>query len=276
VLDLAKDNEKYPEFDEAAASDLRTSLELSLDELLASDAPDFRQLLLSDSVYLNGRLAKLYGVDLPADAPFQKILLEPTHRAGVLTHPYLLAGFAYTSTSSPIHRGVFLSRSILGRTLRPPPEAFTPIPAEAHPDLTTRERIALQTKAEACSVCHAMINPLGFTLEHFDAIGRYRADENGRPIDASGSYLTKAGDTVKFGGVRDLATFLAASEETHGAFVEQVFHHLVKQPVRAYGPQMLPELKQSFADNQYNITKLAAEIVVRTAASQNAQAPLGP
>ena len=84
-----------------------------------------------------------------------------------------MASFAYTATSSPIHRGVFLARSVLGRSLRPPPEAVAPLPPDLHADLTTRERVTLQTKPEACQSCHGMINPLGFTLEHFDAVGRY-------------------------------------------------------------------------------------------------------
>ena len=65
----------------------------------------------------------------------------------MLTHPYLMAGFAYTATSSPIHRGVFVARSVLGRSLRPPPVAVAPLPPDLQPELTTRERVALQTKA---------------------------------------------------------------------------------------------------------------------------------
>ena len=70
----------------------------------------------------------------------------------MLTHPYLMASFAYTATSSPIHRGVFLARSVLGRSLRPPPEAVHAAAADLHPDLTTRERVALQTKPAAVPV----------------------------------------------------------------------------------------------------------------------------
>jgi hypothetical protein len=263
--DLAKDSTRFPGFDEAAASDLRTSLDLFLEEVLWSETADFRQLFLADYLYLNGRLARLYGADLPADAPFQKVILEPRERAGVLTHPYLTATFAYAEDSSPIHRGVFIARSVLGRSLRPPPEAFTPLPADLHPDLTTRERVALQTRPQACLACHGMINPLGFTLEHFDAIGRYRDKEKGKPIDATGSYQTRTGEVVKFAGVRDLAAFLAGSEEVHEAFVEQLFHYLVKQPIRAYGPWTLSDLCQAFADNRYNIRKLLVEIMAVSA-----------
>src|SRR5262249_23614769 len=203
---------------------------------------DFRQLFLADHLYLNGRLAKLYGADLPADAAFQKVKQDPQQRAGVLTHPYLMATFAYTGASSPIHRGVFLARNVLGLSLRPPPEAFTPLAEELHPELTTRERVAFQTRPQACQACHGVINPLGFTLEHFDAVGRYRDRDNGKPVDAAGAYVTRTGEAVKFAGVRDFAEFLAGSDEVQTAFAEQVFHHLVKQPVRAYGPRQLADL----------------------------------
>jgi hypothetical protein len=222
-------------------------------------------MLLARDLYLNGRLAKFYGADLPADAPFQKVALEPEQRAGLVTHPYLLATFAYTATSSPIHRGVFLSRSVLGRSLRPPPEAAAPLPPELHPDLTTRERVILQTRPTACTTCHGMINPLGFPLEQFDAVGRYRSEEKGKPIDATGGYQTRSGETVTFTGARDLAAFLADCAETHDAFVEQLFHHLVKQPIRAFGPETLNDLRHSFAQNGYNIRKLMVEIVTLAA-----------
>lgn len=257
--DLAKDAKKYPDFDEKVASDLRTSLELSLEQGLWSEKSDFRELLLSDKFYVNGRLAKLYGVDLPADAPFQPVPLQPGERAGVLTHPYMLSSLAYLDASSPIHRGVLIIRNMLGRTLQPPPVAVAPLAADLHPGLTTRERTILQTKAAACAGCHTRINPLGFTLEKFDAIGRVRTTENGKPVDTSGGYEGRDGKTVKFAGARDLAAYLAGSEESHAAFVEKLFHNLVKQPVRAFGPQALPELEKAFAAGEFSIRKQVIE-----------------
>lgn len=263
--EIAKDKERFPEFSEEVAADLRTSLDLFLEDVLTSEHCDFRELLTADWLYLNGRLAKLYRPDLPEDAPFLKAALDRGERTGVLTHPYLMAGFAYTATSSPIHRGVFIARSVLGRSLRPPPMAVSPLPVELHADLTTRERITLQTKPEACQSCHTMINPLGFTLENFDAVGRFRTLDDGKPIDPSGLYRQRNGQVVKFDGVRDLADFLAASEETRSAFAEQLFHHMIKQPIRAYGLNALSELRQSFAEKDFNIRQLAAEIATKVA-----------
>jgi Protein of unknown function (DUF1592)/Protein of unknown function (DUF1588)/PA14 domain/Cytochrome C oxidase, cbb3-type, subunit III/Protein of unknown function (DUF1585) len=265
VPEVVKDPQAFPGFNETLAADLRTSLELFLDDVVWNDNADFRQLLLADYVYLNGRLAEFYGVDLPADAPFQKVCLDSSERAGVLSHPYLMASFAYTTTSSPIHRGVYISRSILGRVLRPPPEAQTPLSPDLHAGLTTRERVLLQTSPQMCQTCHGMINPLGFALERFDAVGRYRSEEKAKPIDATGSYQRRSGDPVKFTGARGLATFLANSEETHTALVEKLFQFLVKQPIRAYGSQELPDLVEWFSENDFNIRELMVEVMTVTA-----------
>jgi hypothetical protein len=271
--DLAKDSEHFPGFDEELASDLRTSLEMSLEHSMWSDASDFREILLDDTLFLNGRLAQFYGADLAPDAPFQMVVLPRGERAGVLTHPYLMATFAYTRSSSPIHRGVFLARTVLGRALKPPPEAFTPLPPELHPNLTTRERVLLQTKPDACAKCHGMINPLGFALENFDAVGRFREEEGGRPIDATGGYQSRTGESIEFPGVRGLATFLAGSEEVRSAFVEQLFQYLVKQPVRAYGPNALANLEHSFEVNQYNMRRLVVEIAALSAGFEIERSP---
>jgi mono/diheme cytochrome c family protein len=265
VPEITKDSKRFPGFDAATAADLRTSLNLFLDDVAWGEKSDFRQLLLSDQVYLNGRLAKFYGAELPEDAGFETVTLDPGRRAGVLTHPYLLAAFAYNAESSPIHRGVFLARGVLGKPLRPPPDAFTPFAADLHPTLTTRERVDLQTKPQACIGCHGMINPLGFTLENFDAVGRFREQDNGKPVDSSGVYQTRSGEVVKFAGPRDLAAFLAGSEEVQESFTEQLFHHLVKQPVRAYGPKVLADLRRAFAKHEFSIRELMVEIVTVSA-----------
>ena len=264
VPDLAKNPKKYPDFAPIVASDLRTSLELFLENTAWGDKSDYRELMTTHTVFLNGRLAKLYGVNLPPDAPFQPVSLDAAERSGVLTQPYLLSSFAYLDTSSPIHRGVLVARNLLGRTLSPPPAAFVPLAADLHPDMTTRQRVELQTKPAACNGCHSLINPLGFTLEKFDAIGRVRDKENGQAVDTTGSYRSRSGSLVKFTSAMQLGQYLADSDEAHAAFVEKLFQHLVKQPVLAYGSDTLPTLERNFTSNQYNIRKLMADIMVNS------------
>ncbi len=265
VKDLSKDEQLFPEFDDAAVADLRSSLDLFLEEVIWSEQSDFRQLLLSDKVYLNERLAKLYGDAATVDEDFEAVRIDDGRRAGVLTHPYLMASLAHDRDSSPIHRGVFLARGVLGRSLRPPPIAVAPLAPDLHPGLTTRERVAMQTKPATCMTCHAVINQLGFTLEHYDALGRFREQDRGKPVDDAGSYLTESGARVKFGGPRELAQFLADSQETHSAFTEQLFHHLVQQPVRAYGQDTLEQLRTSFEQQGFHIRKLAIDVMAISA-----------
>ena len=267
--DLEKDGNAFPGFDAELISDLRTSFEMSIDEFLRRNPADFRQLFLHDSWFVNGRMATFYGWDLPADAAFQRLRIASPQRVGILTHPYLMASFAYRQQSSPIHRGVFVARGLFGRRLQPPPDAFVPVPAELHPDLTTRERVSLQTQPDACKKCHGLINPLGFPFEHLDAVGRIRETEKEKPINSSGHYLSLTGDAATFAGPVDLARFVAQSEETHAAFIEQLFHHLAKQPLRAYGADVSEELRQSFSQHEFDLRKTVIEMAVLYARYQN-------
>lgn len=260
--ELVKDTRRFPGFDARLAVDLRTSLELFIDDVIWSESSDVRHLFTSEDAYLNGRLSAFYDAGLAADADFQKTRFDAAHRAGIVTHPYLLSVFAYSGETSPIHRGVFMGRGVLGVSLRPPNEAFTPLPPDNHPNLTTRQRVTLQTKGESCVGCHGVINPLGFALENFDAVGRHREKDAGKAIDVTGFYETRAGAIARFVGGKQLATFLAGSEDVHRSFATQLFQHMVKQPVRAYGLQKPTELTQTFARQGYSVRKLLVETAI--------------
>jgi hypothetical protein len=273
--ELTKDASLYGDISPAVTADLRTSLDLFLDDVVWTSG-DFRRLFTDDEVYLNSRLATLYGTSLP-DAAFRRVRLDDGRRGGMICHPYLLSVFSYSKATSPIHRGVFLARNVLGNVLKPPQEAIAPLAPEQHPNLTTRERVALQTKAVACQTCHTMINPLGFALEDFDAIGRHRTTEpaasGDKPVDAAGSYLPREGPEAEFRGGRELAAYLATSRDAQEAFVQNVFHALVKQPLRAWGPDTLKNLHTSFAQAGFDIRRLLVDIMVVAASPpQNAVA----
>ncbi len=263
--ELAKDPGAYPEFTPRLFVDMKTSLDLFLDKIVWSKSSDFRQLFLSRDILMNDRLAEFYNLSVPKDGQFHKVVMDREDRAGILTHPLILSMFAYESSSSPIHRGVFISRSILGRVLTPPPIAVAPTPPELAPDLTTRERITQQTSPAACVKCHRMINDLGFSLEHFDAVGRFRKQEKGKPINDHGEYITSTGETVQFQGIRDLARFLTENEECPKAFARQLFQYSVKQPIQAFGPEYLEELQAHFQKNDYRIQELFVEIAASSA-----------
>src|SRR6185295_19100985 len=131
--------------------------------------------------------------------------------------------------------------------------------------LTMREKVAKLTRSESCQGCHAVINPLGFSLEWYDAVGRFRREENGRAINAVSEYVTDDSQTVRLSGARDIADFALASERANYAFIEHLFHHVAKQPVMAYGHTTLETLRQSFIASDYNLKKLLVEIVTLVA-----------
>jgi hypothetical protein len=199
---------------------------------------------------------------MPTPASFVRSVRDKEVHAGILSHPLIMSHLAYFRTSSPIHRGVFLTRYTLGRVLRPPNEAFTPINPELHPNLTTRQRVELQTGEVSCQVCHRKINSLGFALEAFDAVGRFRKEEKQQTVNTLGSYQARRGETVTFDGARELAEYLANSPDAHEAFVESAFEHFVKQPINAYQEHGSEKLTEFFQANDFSIEKLVIEIAL--------------
>ena len=230
AAEATKDKKLYPAFDDQLLADLRQSLQLYLDDVVWSESSDFRQLFLADYLFVNQRLSEFYDIG-STSAPFAKVQVDPEKRAGILTHPYLMAGLAYHKNSSPIHRGVFVARNLLGRRLKQPPDAVSPLTEEFDPAMTTRQRVEHQTKEVACMNCHSVINPLGFSLENFDAVGRFRTVEKEKPVDVSSVYRTPTGEAIPISGARELADFLAHNEMAQRSFIRQLFHHFVKQPI---------------------------------------------
>ncbi len=275
---VPKDASLFPGFKPEIIADLRTSLNVFLEDTVWNGNSDYRNLLLADDLFLNWRLAEFYGAssnrtealarlkqeqnrELDED-DFVKVRLDGQQRSGVLTHPYLLSAFSYQKLTSPIHRGVFLTRNIVGRSLRPPPMAMSFNDAEFAPNLTMREKVTQLTKSQACQACHSVINPLGFSLESFDAVGRFRNVENDRPVNAASDYLTDDGQTVRLSGARDVAEFALKSDQAQNAFIEQMFHYLVKQPIAAFGTDVTDRLRAEFAVSGFSVQRLVSGIAL--------------
>ncbi len=257
----AKDLKIFPGFDDSVLADLRESLFEFLDQVVWSPQSDYRQLLQADYLLLNDRLGKFYGKPIQG-SEFQQVAFDPKQRAGVVTHPYLLASLASSRATSPIHRGVFLTRNIVGLSLRPPPMAVSFDESHFNPKLTMREKITELTRNKSCMSCHSTINPLGFSLENFDAIGRWRTQDNHKPVNANGEFADDEGKVVHLSGPRDIVNYVAGSPYGHRAFIRQLFNHFVKQQPLAYGPQTLEDLQKSFAASSFNVQKLLVDLAL--------------
>lgn len=261
--EIPKDTEQYPNYDKSLEADLRTSLNTFLDNIVWRTAgADFRKLLNSRHLPFNERLARFYGAQrVKHHGEFGPSFFDH-ERAGLLTHPYLLALYSYHNATSPIHRGVFITRHVLGRSLKPPPEAAVFKDEAFAPNMTMREKVTQLTKADACMTCHGIINPLGFALEQFDGIGRLRDTEKGRPINTISDYLSSDGSAVRLTSAGDLARHATESPSTQNGFIEMLFNQVAKQPVRAYGSGVLNRLRGDFVASGFNVQFLLAETAV--------------
>jgi mono/diheme cytochrome c family protein len=303
-MNVSKDETQFAGFDEHLVYDCRQSLELFLDHLIKSDHADARQLFISEQLMVNRRMADFYGIEWPqpeqneepgnesesitlnenlkvgdeakskeanpSDDRSEFVLVAPPYavHSGIITHPFLMSGLAYYQHSSPIHRGVFVARKLLGRPLKQPNENFEPLAEDFDPSMNTRERVEFQTKDTTCMSCHSIINPLGFTFENFDAVGRYRTTEKEKPIDVTTHYKLSSGDGVTFHSPRELADFLAQDKLAQQNFVRQFFQHYTRQPIEAYGNGALEAVHQEFVEREFNLRELV------TAAAKISVAPL--
>jgi hypothetical protein len=164
-------------------------------------------LLTSTQSFASEPLRDVYGLAAGAQA------LDPAQRAGILTHASFLASHAHANQSAPVLRGKTIRSSLLCDAPPPPPPDVNTMPPEPAPGATTRERFAAHTQNARCAGCHAFLDPVGFGFEHYDAIGRYRARDQGQPVDASGELFGTRDSAGPFDGAIELASKLAQSEQ---------------------------------------------------------------
>jgi hypothetical protein len=186
----------YPDFDDNLLDAFTQETRLFIADTLHADR-SVSDLLRANYTFVNERLARHYGLPGIYGPRFRRVTLpNPDQRGGLLAHGALLATTSYPDRTSPVLRGKWLLDNIFGVTVPPPPADVDTTLAEIRPGSvppTIRERLAQHRVNPACASCHAVIDPPGFALEHFDAIGKYRTtDEAGRPVDARGTTVTGA------------------------------------------------------------------------------------
>ncbi len=185
---VSADPYTFPEFDANLREAMARELELFLSSQFREDRSVF-DLLTSDETFVNERLARHYGIPNVYGSHFRRVTLTDDNRRGLLGKAGILMVTSYANRTSPVLRGKWLLQNIVGS---PPPAPPPNVPAlaentpggEAH---SVRERLEAHRKNPVCASCHTRIDPLGFALENFDAVGAWRAqNEAGKPIDASG------------------------------------------------------------------------------------------
>jgi hypothetical protein len=168
-------------------------------------------------------------------------------RAGILTHPGLMALLARPGESNPISRGLFVRRSVLCQEPPPPPANLTiPQLAPVSADVSTRERLERHKSVALCASCHTLIDPPGFALESFDEVGRHRTMDGGKAVDTSGT-MAAAGDlTGPFANGGELLARFAQSQEVRGCFARQYFEFAAEHEAGADDGCALDAIAKSF------------------------------
>lgn len=178
-------------------------------------------LYTADYTMANSEIASLYGEE--AGEEFEKIQLDPEQRSGLLTMSGFLARDSDGEYPSPIHRGMVINWVFLCTELPNPPDSVSPLP-DVEGDMTHRELVESYTGEGTCGEgCHSIINPPGYALESFDVLGRWRTEDNGKPIDASGSFTFVDQGTVSWTSSVEFAHLLAQSREAHQCYVHNLF-----------------------------------------------------
>jgi hypothetical protein len=221
LADRTPDPMRFPGFDDALRRSLRSQTELLVQTVLRDDL-DVRDLLDAPFTHIDARLAALYGMPAPADDGFTRVALTPELRlrGGVLGHGSVLAVTSNPTRTSPVKRGKWILENLLGQAPPPPPPGNDSLANEAAVDSTRsfREQLAQHGERAACAGCHVRMDALGFALERFDAIGRYREQDAGGAIDCSGQLP----DGTELRGLPDLVAVVRADP----AFVHTVAHKL--------------------------------------------------
>ena len=228
VGDFPPDEKLYPDYDAWLEHSMVQESTSYFAEMFRQNLP-LSEFIDSNWTMLNPRLALHYGIDPPDSAKFQRVALSPEqHRGGLLTQASILSLSSDGTRHRPVHRGIWVSQAILGKTPPPPPpnvSAIQPNPVN-EPKATIRQKLAAHKANPNCAACHAKIDPLGLAFDHYDAIGRWRTEEvvlTGKganpPVDASGTLS----DGRHFADSAEFKKLLAARPEPFAhAFVSKL------------------------------------------------------
>lgn len=215
-------------------------------------------LIDANFTYLNEDLARFYGIQGVTGDKFRAVSLEGTQRGGLLTHASVLTVTSNPTRTSPVKRGKWILDNLLNT---PPPPAPPNVPELEKSRLvgTLRERMEQHRENPACAACHNMMDPLGFALENFDAVGRWRSKEGGRPVDASG----KLPDGTQFAGVGDLRKLLAEQrgEQFVRCVTEKMMTYAIGRGTEYYDKCAIDEIVAYANDHDYKFAYLIAGIV---------------
>jgi hypothetical protein len=259
---VTPDMRLFPDFDD----NLRQALRQETEQLFACVIREDRSvldLIRADDTFLNERLAKHYGIPHVYGSWFRRVTLDDaSHRGGLLRQGSILTVTSYATRTSPVLRGKWVLENLLGSPPPPPPGNVPALEENTvAANLPVRERLARHRADEACASCHNLIDPVGFSLENFDAVGRWRDLEEGQPVDASGSIPGGA----EFNGVSGLEQALLNRPELFvRTLTEKLMTYALGRGVEYYDAPAVRKIVRDAREEDYRFSALILGIAEST------------
>ena len=249
----------FPSFDDNLRQAMRRETELLLESVIREDR-SVLDLLTSDYTFLNERLAKHYRIPHVYGSWFRRVKLDDdSGRGGLLRHGSILTVTSYNTRTSPVIRGHWVLENLLG-VPPPPPPAVVPALEDKTIDgsLSVRERLVEHRSNPACSGCHSLMDPVGFALENYDAVGRRRETESEQPIDVSGNFPGGA----RFEGVSGLEKALIDRPDMFvGTLVEKLLTYSMGRVVEYYDAPAVRKIVRDARPEGFRFSSLVVGIV---------------
>jgi len=264
VQSVAPDQATFPNFDDNLRQSFRRETELFFESVMREDR-DVMDLLTANYTFVNERLAKHYNIPNVYGSQFRRVTLTADTigndaRRGLLGQGSILSVTAYPTRTSPVLRGKWIMENVMGT---PPPAPPPNVPALKDPSqggkvLSIRQLMEEHRKNAPCSTCHKVMDPLGFAMENFNAVGEYRTKDASGAIDSSGQLA----DGSKIDGVVGLREALLKHPEYFvGTLTEKMLTYALGRPLEYYDMPVVRRIVQSAARNDYRFSSLVMGIV---------------
>jgi mono/diheme cytochrome c family protein len=262
VPNVAPVDDLFPDFDFALKTAFQKETQMFFGSIVREDR-SVMDLLTADFTFVNERLARHYGIPNVTGRQFRRVTLTDEHRRGLLGHGSILTVSSRPNRTSPVLRGKWILQNLLAAPPPPPPANVPPLPEKgegaAPIPATMRERMAQHRANPVCASCHSMIDPPGFALENFDAVGRWRdLDETRKPIDAAGQLP----DGTKFDGVNGLRTALVAHPDRFTtAMTEKLLIYALGRGLEPYDGPAVRTIVRDAAAKKFTFSSVVLGIV---------------
>jgi hypothetical protein len=256
--------EEFPNFDDNLREAFRTETEMFFESIVREDR-NVMDLLTADYTFVNERLAKHYGIPGVYGSSFRRVELTDDRRRGLLGQGSILMVTSYPNRTSPVQRGVWVLENIVGAPIPTPPPNVPPLEdTEKHASRpqTLRAQMELHVSKPFCSGCHKIMDPVGFALENFDAVGRWRDEEHGVPVDATAKLV----DGRKIEGVTGLRTaLLTYSDRFVQTVTEKLMTYALGRGLEYYDMPTVRAIARDAKKDDYRFSDLLLGIVTSRA-----------